>query len=64
MLEEAHEGLEVMSAVCSAIKGEEWAEAERCLTQIQEITGRLLREVAEKSREAMMAPKRDQGEVG
>jgi hypothetical protein len=64
MLEAAHEGLEVMSAVCSAIKGEEWVEAERCLTQIQEITGRLLREVGEKSREAMMAPKRDLGEVG
>jgi hypothetical protein len=50
MLEVAHEGLEVMSAVCSAIKREEWAEAERCLAQIQEITGRLLQEVGKKSR--------------
>jgi hypothetical protein len=57
MLEEAHEGLEVMSAVCSAIKGEEWAEAERCLTQIKEITDRLLREVGEMSRRAMTTPK-------
>ena len=52
MLEVAHKGLEVMSAVCSAIKREEWGEAERCLTHIQEITGRLLREVGEKRRQA------------
>jgi hypothetical protein len=62
MLEEAHEGLEVMSAVCSAIKGEEWAEAERCLAQIQEITARLLREVSEKSRRARMTAKPDRGD--
>jgi len=62
MLEEAHEGLEVMSAVCSAIKGEEWAEAERWLAQIQQITGHLLQEVGEKSRQAMMAPKPSLGD--
>lgn len=61
MLEEAHEGLELMTAVCSAIKGEEWEEAERCLAQIHEITGRLLREVGEKSHQTMTPTKPSPG---
>ena len=28
MLEEAHRGLEAMSAACNIVKGEEWGEAE------------------------------------
>jgi hypothetical protein len=59
VLEDAHKALEVVSAACTAMKNEEWGEAERCLTQVQEITGRLLREVGEKSREVMRTPKPD-----
>ena len=44
-----------MTAACAAIKIEEWGEAERSLHHVQEAVGRLLREVSEKSREAMMA---------
>ena len=53
-----------MSAACTALKAEEWGKAERCLTQIQEIAARLLRNVGEKSRETMMVPKPDPGDRG
>jgi hypothetical protein len=64
MLEEAHKGLEAMSAACNAVKGEEWGEAERNLHEVQEIVGRLLREVGDKAREAMMVPPPDRGDRG
>jgi hypothetical protein len=64
MLEEAQKGLEAMSAACSAVKGEEWGEAERSLHAVQEIVGRLLREVGDKAREVMMVPPPDQGDRG
>jgi len=53
-----------MSAACSAIKVEEWGEAERSLHQVQETVGRLLREVGNKSRGVMMAPSPDKGDRG
>jgi len=56
MLEEAHKGLEVMSTAANAVKDEQWGEAERALMEVQEIIGRLLREVADKAREKMLAP--------
>jgi len=34
MLEEAHKALEAMSAACTAMKVEEWGEAERSLHQV------------------------------
>jgi hypothetical protein len=52
MLQEMHKGLEAMS---NAMKDEEWGEAERALMEVQEITGRLLREVGDKAREKMLA---------
>jgi hypothetical protein len=64
MLQEAHKGMEAMSAACSAVKGEQWGEAERNLNEVQEIVGRLLREVGEKTREAMMVPAPDRGDRG
>jgi hypothetical protein len=64
MLEEAHKALEAMSAACTAMKGEEWGEAERSLHQVQETVGRLLREVGDKSRDVMMAPAPDKGDRG
>jgi hypothetical protein len=57
MLEEAHKALEAMTSACTAIRAEEWGEAERSLHQVQETVARLLREAAEKSRDAMIASK-------
>jgi hypothetical protein len=59
MLEEAHRALEAMSAACTAMKIEEWGEAERSLRQVHETVGRLLRAVGEKSRVVMVAPSPD-----
>jgi hypothetical protein len=63
VLQEAHNALEAMSAACTAIKVEEWSEAERSLHQVQETVGRLLREVGEKSRKTMLASPADKGHV-
>ena len=64
MLEEAHKALEAMNAACTAMKVEEWGQAERSLHQVQETVARLMREVGDKSRETMMAPKPDTGDRG
>lgn len=48
-----------MSGACTALKAEEWDEAERNLHQVQETVARLLKEVADKNRNAMMPPKPD-----
>ena len=52
-----------MSAAAKAVKDEEWGQAERALIEVQEITGRLLREVSDKARE-MMAPAPNVGKRG
>jgi hypothetical protein len=54
MLEEAHKALEAMSAACRAMKVEEWGEAEQSLHRVQEMVGRLVREVADKRRDTKM----------
>jgi hypothetical protein len=64
MIEDAHKGLEAMSAVGTAIKMEQWGEAERWLRELQEITQRLLRGVGDKTQEALMAPQPDKGDRG
>jgi hypothetical protein len=64
MLEDGHKGLEAMSAACSAMKSEQWGDAERCLQQVQEIVGRLLREVGVRERAVMMAPLPEKGDRG
>jgi hypothetical protein len=64
MLEDAHKALEAMTSACTALKTEQWGEAERGLHQVQETVARLLREVADKSRDAMMVPKPDMGDRG
>ena len=56
MLQEAHKGLEAMSRAASAVKGEQWGEAERALMEVQEITGLLLQQVGDKVHEKLMAP--------
>jgi flagellin-specific chaperone FliS len=64
MLQEMHKGLEAMSMAANAMKDEEWGEAERALMEVQEITGRLLREVGDKAREKMLAPPPDVADRG
>ena len=64
MLQEAHKTLEAMSAACAALKTEQWGEAERCLHQVQDNIGRLLREVGDKVREQLQAPPPDTGDRG
>ena len=48
----------------SAIERDEWAVAERTLTEAQDRIGRLLREVGDKQREAMLVPQPDEGDRG
>jgi hypothetical protein len=64
MLEDAHKGQVAMSAVSRAVKDERWGDAERNLRELQAIAARLLREVGDKTREALMAPKPDRGDRG
>ena len=45
-----------MTKAASALKGEQWGEAERALMEVQELTGLLLRDVGDKVREKLMAP--------
>ena len=61
MLEEAHKGLEAMSAAANAVKDEEWGQAERA---VQELTGRLLREVGDKVRDKLLVPAPDVADRG
>jgi flagellin-specific chaperone FliS len=55
MLEEAHKALEAMSIAANAAKDEQWGEAERALMKVQEITGRLLREVGDNAPPRILA---------
>ena len=64
MLEDAHRAVEITSAAANALKTEQWGEAERALTQVQEIVGRLLREVGDKVREQLLVPPPDPGDRG
>ena len=63
MLEKAHKALEAMSAACTAMKGEQWGEAERSLHQVQETVGRLLR-FGEKVQAELQVPPPEAGEWG
>ena len=64
MLKDAHKGLEAMSMACNAVKDERCSDAEASLQEVQSITERLLRELGDKQREVMMAPKPDRGDRG
>lgn len=50
LLRQAHNGLSAMSQVCAAIRDNDLGAAERALTRVQEITTKLMLEVAEKAR--------------
>ena len=64
MLQDAHKGLEAMSKVASAVKDEQWGDAERALQEVQQIVTTLMREVGDKAHEKLMAPKSDKGDRG
>jgi hypothetical protein len=64
MLRDAHKALELMSSVAAAIKDERWADAERSLQALQQLTAGLMREVGDKQREQMLTPKPDRGDRG
>jgi len=64
MLEDAHKGQEVMSAVARAVKDERWADAQKSLQELQSITERLMRGLGDKQRDTMRAPKPDRGDRG
>ena len=57
MKTEALEIVRSAEGASAAIESEEWGVAERMLTETQERTGRLLREVGEKVHEALLVPK-------
>ncbi len=64
MNQEAEEIVKSAEGARSAVERGDWGIAERMLTEAQERIARLLREVADKSREVIMAPKPDMGDRG
>lgn len=56
MRTEALEIVRSAEGASAAIERQEWGVAERMLTETQERTGRLLREVGEKVHEALLVP--------
>jgi hypothetical protein len=64
MSQEAGEIVTSAEGAKAALERGDWGIAERLLTEAQERIARLLREVGDKSREMLMAPKPDQGDRG
>ena len=64
MDQDAHDLVRSTEGARTAIQHEDWGVAQRMLTEVQHHVGRLLREVGDKSREAMMAPKPDRRDRG
>jgi len=53
-----------MGLATSAMKDEEWVEAERALITVQEFVARLLREVGDRTQEKLLSPKPEHGDRG
>jgi hypothetical protein len=64
MNQDIHDVVRSAESARTAILSEDWGLAQRMLTEAQDRIGRLLREVGDKSREVMMAPKPDRGDRG
>ena len=60
MIRDAHKAQEAMHEAALAMKNEQWGEAQRSLQHVQELVAQLLREVGDKTQEALMAPKPDE----
>lgn len=64
MLKHAHEAMEKASAVASAVKSENWGEAERQLKDLTAILNSLTKGVGEKVRAELNAPESDPQDRG
>ena len=60
MIRDAHKAQEAMHEAALAMKNEQWGEAERSLQEVQGLVAQLLREVGDKTQEALRAPKPDE----
>ena len=64
MLQQAHEAMEKMSALASAVKDERWGDAERSLRELRTVLDALSNGVAEHVRGALEAPEPDRRDRG
>jgi len=64
MLRDAHDGMEKMSAIASAVKDERWTDAQRELERLQQILAGLRPELEAKVRDELMAPDPDPRDRG
>lgn len=64
MLQQAHESLEKMSALASAIKDERWGDAERVLCEVKVLLDFLSQGINSNVRSVISAPSPDQRDRG
>jgi hypothetical protein len=64
MLKQAHEAMEKVSAVASAVKAESWGEADRRLNELMTILDTLSNGIGEKVRAELDAPEPDSRDRG
>lgn len=63
-MQQAHEAMEKMSAVASAVKDERWGDAERCINEVRTALDAISNGVAEHVRGKLGAPEPDQRDRG
>jgi hypothetical protein len=64
MMQQAHEAMEKMSAVASAVKDERWGDAERRLHELRTVLDAISNGVAERVRGTLGAPEPDRRDRG
>jgi len=64
MLKQAHEAMEKMSAVASAMKDERWGDADRLIHELSTMLDTISNDVSTKVRGAMTAPEPDPRDRG
>jgi hypothetical protein len=64
MMQQAHEAMEKMSAVASAVKDERWGDAERSLNELRTVLDTLSNGIADHVRATLDAPKPDPRDRG
>lgn len=64
MLKQAHEAMEKMSAVASAMKDERWGDAERLIHELSTLLDTISNGVSTKVRGAMSVPEPDRRDRG
>ena len=63
-MQQAHEAMEKMSAVASAVKDERWGDAERSLNELRTVLDAVSNGVAERVRGTINAPRPDPRDRG